>query len=170
MFMHIREDSNMYSVADLHEWFYQDGPDLRWRKSPSRTVAAGAVAGSPDKDGYLRVRFKGKYYRAHHLAFTLHHGRPPATPLLDHKDHNVTNNAPDNLREADHTDNGHNRIVGSNSASGIKGVYYLKRLGRWEGRVCHRGKVYTKSSREQAVCVEFVRVKRAELAGEFAHD
>lgn len=37
-------------------------------------------------------------------------------------------------------------------------------------RVTYSGKAYTKHSREMEVCVEFVRAKRAELAGEFAHD
>lgn len=160
----------MYSVADLQEWFYQDGPDLRWRKAPGRRVVAGAVAGCVDKDGYLRVRFKGKYRRAHHLAFALHHGRHHTTPVLDHADHNVTNNDPGNLRETDCTGNGHNRVVGSNNTSGVKGVCYHTRRGLWEGRVTNRGKAYTRFSKEQAVCVEFVRAKRAELAGEFAHD
>ncbi len=160
----------MYSVDDLKEWFFQDGPDLRWSKSPSRNVPAGSVAGCLDKEGYLRVRFKGKYRRAHHLAFELHHGRKHTSKVLDHADHNVVNNHPSNLREADFTDNGHNRVAGVNNTSGVKGVCYHQRRSMWEGRVTHKGKAYTKFSKDKAVCVEFVTTMRARLAGEFAHD
>lgn len=58
----------------------------------------------------------------------------------DHKDRDGLNNRRDNLRPADSVQNGANRGLQVNNASGYKGVSWYKRRGKWEARVQIEGK------------------------------
>ena len=95
---------------------------------------AGAVAGSVENTGYLRVRYKGIKYQAHRICWFLHHGTQP--DVIDHINRTRSDNRLANLRDVDSSAN---RL---NSKS--KGVYWAKPYppsyfkGAW--RASFRGK------------------------------
>lgn len=60
----------------------------------------GTWAGYSHPDGYYRVKFNGKVYRAHCLVWLIHHGEIPEGFEVDHKDTDKLNNKLSNLRLA----------------------------------------------------------------------
>jgi len=73
------------------------------------TQPAGAVSGTIDDDGYVRITIAGKKYRAQRLAFLYMTGAFPDCEV-DHEDRVRTNNALGNLREATTQQNAANRV------------------------------------------------------------
>ena len=97
---------------------------FRWAINNNRTggtVQVGRIAGSLKPCGYVKLKFHGKMYQAHRLAWAFVHGAWP-TQWIDHKDGNPGNNSISNLRLADCTDNNRNRKVNKTSTTGLKGV------------------------------------------------
>ncbi len=63
----------------------------------------------------------------------------PAGLQVDHKNHDGLDNRRANLRLATSAQNGSNRRLGANSASGYKGVIWHERLQRWWARIAVNG-------------------------------
>lgn len=93
-------------------------------------AAAGSVAGSPDKNGYLQISIDKSNYLAHRLAFLHELGRFPLDEV-DHIDRDPSNNRWNNLREATRSLNGANTRLRPDNASGHRGVYWEQRRGKW---------------------------------------
>lgn len=85
-------------------------------------------------DGYMRIKFEGKNYRNHRVAWFMIHGEWP-NGELDHINGDRADNRICNLREATKFQNQGNRKRNSNSKSGIKGVIWNKRLQKWEVQI-----------------------------------
>ncbi len=88
---------------------------------------------------------------------------------LDHIDQNPSNNQRSNLRGATNSQNGHNRGHNKNSKTGVKGVYFHKKSGKYEAQITVEGKkhwlgLFNTTSEAEKVVV----AKREELVGEFA--
>ena len=98
-----------HAPATIAEWFYQDGPDVRWRRANGK-VKAGDIAGTV-RDGYRVVKFAGDAIPAPHISFTLANGRHPHG-IIDHRDRSRSNNDPENLRELSPGDNNRHRWRG----------------------------------------------------------
>lgn len=79
-----------------------------WSVDVSSKCKAGMVTGSPGNDGYLRIGYKGKYYKAHRLAWEIHNGPIPKGFIVDHKDRVRDNNKLSNLRLATRQQNSRN--------------------------------------------------------------
>jgi len=90
----------------------------------------GDKAGSIDSKGYLQIRIDGRTYLAHRLVWTITHGKWP-DHHIDHIDRNPLNIRPENLRACTHAQNHQNEGVRSDSSSGITGVSFVKRSGKW---------------------------------------
>lgn len=136
--------SRVAKSFDLAEWFSYD-PDtgiVSWKKSPSTSIKQGRAAGTPCGKGskkYWNIKFRGGYILAHHVAFFLSFGRLP-TAEVDHIDGDGLNNRLKNLREATHASNMKNMRMNSRNTSGIAGVHFNKKVGRWESTICANGK------------------------------
>lgn len=115
----------------LHTLFEYKNGELYWEKS-TRTGWNGNPVGSLKPSKYKQVQINKKMYLVHRLIFLYHHGHLP--DCIDHIDNNQLNNCIENLREATKSQNAINRkLVGG--SSGIKGISWKKREGKWVVRL-----------------------------------
>ena len=116
----------------LSELEYQPSTGIfTWRNSRSR-VKAGKVAGSTNYEKYVIICVDGHPIYAHILAVFYMTGEYPKT-AIDHKDHNVSNNAWGNLRVAGYSMNNANAKTRADNRLGIKGV---SQVGKKYRAVC----------------------------------
>lgn len=102
---------------------------LLWKVGHGNMTKPGDVAGTMNDRGYLVVSFKGKGYRAHRLAWVLHHGEFPIDQI-DHINGNRADNSIGNLRIASSSQNSVNRVI--RKQSGLpRGVYHSRPRGRY---------------------------------------
>lgn len=126
----------------------------------------GDVLGSRHKKGYLELRLDGRLYLLHRLAFLYMRGYMPQ--YVDHKDLDKQNNAWDNLREADGSEQIFNQAQRKNNTSGERGVSYEQRDRVWVAKLEIRGQavvLYRGRSKQKAV--EAARAFRKANHGEF---
>lgn len=108
-----------------------------WRLSVGSRARIGAHAGSVAKNGYRSIRVDGTLYYAHRLAFVWMNGDCPNQ--IDHKDRNRSNNAWNNLRAANHSQNQANQKISRKNTSGAKGVSWLKVDKKWRAYITVNG-------------------------------
>ena len=129
----------------------------------------GEVAGSADSRGYLKVCLDGTSYYLHRLAIFYLTKRWPRNQV-DHRNGRVSDNRYSNLRDATAVENGRNRKTGSNSTSGVVGVFFMKTTSLWrahiklEKRRLHLGDFLSKdaaiAARRRAEVVHFGAFQR----------
>ncbi len=100
--------------------------NARWAGKP-----ALATTGS---HGYLFGSMLGAKYRAHRVIWAMQTGEWP-TEEIDHIDHCTSNNRWQNLRPASHALNGKNYSISKRNKSGVTGVCWNKKLGKWGVRI-----------------------------------
>jgi hypothetical protein len=93
------------------------------------------VAGTKDKEGYIRIHIFGKKVAAHRLAWLFTHGVWPKEQI-DHINGVRDDNRIENLREATKTQNGYNRAA----IRGLKGVDFNKASAKVKARVRVEGR------------------------------
>lgn len=144
---------------------------LTWRVGRARTAKQGALAGTPNPAGYLRVKVDGRSHMAHRLAWLLVYGEWPAGSL-DHINGQRNDNRLCNLRLADNATNQFNASAHRDSTSGVKNVAWHKQTGLWQVRVQARGINHCFGRFSDLVAAtEAARAARAALHGEFVrHD
>jgi HNH endonuclease len=105
----------------------------------AKQVCVGDIAGCIMPTGYLAIRLYGKLHYAHRLAWMHFYGEPPGA-LIDHVDRNPLNNAVANLRVANPSQSSMNRRLQSNSTTGLKGVSFAKREGKFRALIKRDGR------------------------------
>lgn len=105
-----------------------------WRvRRPSINV--GDIAGCINKEtGYALICTNRKRYMAHRLAWLYVHGYLPEHEL-DHINRIRTDNRILNLREVSRMCNIRNTGNFCNNKSGVKGVYWNERCGKWQVQI-----------------------------------
>ena len=83
---------------------------------------------------YRAIRINGILYKAHRIAWLHYYGQWPGA-IIDHKDGVRHTYRLDNLREASYSLNAMNSRRRSDNASGMKGVDFVKRIGKWRARI-----------------------------------
>lgn len=77
---------------------------------------------------------KGPHLRTIYLhQFLL--GKAPTGLEWDHENRDPLDNRRSNLRAVTHAFNSRNRSLNQNSTSGVRGVYWAKREGKWRARI-----------------------------------
>lgn len=156
-------------LADLRSRLSYD-PDtgaFTWlRAYHSRRI--GKAAGCPNQFGYLIIGINRQTFFAHRVAWFLYYGCWPRVEL-DHIDRNPANNRISNLRECTKLQNLANRAVFKRSSTGVKGVCFVKKNGRFQTQIRIRGKNkwlgYYDTAEEAA---EVYRSEAVRLHGSFA--
>lgn len=130
---------------------------------------AGTTAGHVSKfNGYIKLRYNGKSYSAHRLAWLYMTGEWPSRDI-DHRDTDRTNNRWANLRLATDSLNSANRSLSCRSTSGYKGAHWLKARGEWNSRIVVRGKAINLGYFQSAELAHEAYVKAAiEHFGEYS--
>lgn len=126
--------------------------------------------GSISPDGYGMFSGAGKSrHGAHRLAYHFFVGPIPKGLLVDHMCHNRKCVNPEHLRLVTHKQNMENRQgAQANSTSGVRGVYWDKRLGKWRGRVQHNNRNHYAGSYDSLEeAAEAVRLLRLSI---FTHN
>jgi hypothetical protein len=127
----------------------------------------GDTAGGLTSEGYSRLMVDGIEYRAHRLAWFYCFKEWPELEI-DHIDGNRSNNRLDNLREATRTENSYNTGIKSTNITGIKGITFYKRTGKYQAKIRIKGKVthlgYFDSADKAKTAYE---QKAKEIQGEF---
>ena len=130
---------NKVSIERLHELFILTKDGKLVRKIRMSRCMPGSIVGCPDQRGYLRVSVDGHRMRVHRLVFAMTHGRWP-NEFVDHINGHTDDNRPENLREADSSENQWNRCIQKNNISGYKGVHKDSRSGKWRAVITIRKK------------------------------
>lgn len=143
--------------------------EFTWNKTRGGVARAGSKAGTIRANGYCRVNVNGAYHYAHRLAWLVTHDRFPEDQI-DHIDGDPGNNRICNLREATGGENSRNQRVHSDSETGIKGVYFNKRRGKFASRIMRDGVVTWLGSYEKIDDAAAAYQRAAEqIHGAFAH-
>jgi hypothetical protein len=156
----------------LHNLFIYDPASgvLSYRRG---VKGAGKSAG--DEAGYVcptnGYRMVGVNYKrplVHRVIWKMVHG-VDAIKDIDHIDGNRLNNRIENLREATASQNGANAKLGKGNKSGVKGVYWWARVGKWQAAITHRREKIDLGRYDKLEdAATAVRVARERLHGEFA--
>lgn len=117
---------------------------LTWRHAPSRHERgnrrwAGVEATHISKRGYLQVRIDGKLYQAQRVIWKMVTGSDPVNEI-DHRARNRTNNKWDNLREADRSQQLHNKSYKRRTSQLPRNIYRDPRTHKFQVYVNRGGR------------------------------
>lgn len=143
---------------------------LYWKIKPSFNVNIGDEAGGARlDDGYYRIRYRGRLYRAHQLVWLMHFGTIPKQ--IDHINMIRSDNRIENLREASNSENQWNQRAMSTNTSGVKGVTWHKDRKKWQAQLNANGVHFYLGLYDDIELAELVvQEARRKYHGEFAND
>jgi hypothetical protein len=112
-----------------------------WAKV-EKTDTCWLWTGNHDRRGYGRIAVDGKTLGAHRVSYELMHGPIPPRMLVDHRCFNHACVNPSHLRLATQKQNVEHRPGANknNLSSGVRGVTWVKREGKWQAMVVHNRK------------------------------
>lgn len=102
---------------------------------------AGRIAGAKRKDGYVLIGIDRRLYLRHRLAWLWMTGSWPKAQV-DHRDGIKGNDAWSNLRATTNRENTWNSPARRKNATGLKGVSFAKREGKWAAQIMIDGRHY----------------------------
>jgi AP2 domain/HNH endonuclease len=95
---------------------------------------------------------------------------PPEGSVVDHIDGNGLNNVRSNLRVCSRSENSFNAQRRKDNTSGFKGVYWHRRIGKWQAEVvAHRKRNHLGYYDTPEQAAEVARAFREKVHGEFAN-
>jgi hypothetical protein len=118
---------------------YNADSGLIVHKKSGGGAVAGMRAGWTGPCGYAFIRMNCKQYKAHRVAWLLHHGAWPVNQI-DHINGIRDDNRIVNLREATNAENHQNRFGNKNNTSGHIGVSWNRQSNKWEAHIRVNGK------------------------------
>ena len=105
---------------------------LSWKIQSNVRIAVGQEAGKVNNRGYRQVKFKGKEYRVHRIAWLMVYGEWPIM-TIDHINGEKTDNRISNLRDVSQRKNMCNLEIHRNGK--LPGTTFLKRLNKWQSSI-----------------------------------
>jgi hypothetical protein len=114
--------------------------ELRWRVKIG-SLSPGQLAGAKNKKGYICLMLDGKPLYAHRVAWALATGAWP-TGVVDHINHDKSDNRLENIRDVSRTANRQNqRAALSNNSTGIIGAG-ARKYGRYVAGIKANGEYH----------------------------
>ena len=160
------------NVGEFHSLNPETGRLTRKKDSPKGPGKAGEYSDTcAMNSGYLEVRIPGNryVYLAHRVVWFLHYGEQPPD-YIDHINGDRADNRPENLRKACHSTNLANSKIREDNKSGVKGVYWHKKLGKWAAKVAFKGERHHIGCFDDIADAEIaVRQLREQLHGDFTN-
>ena len=136
---------NDFELLDSLFIYCPETGDIRNKIDRGTKAKAGAIATSKRVDGYLQVRFTRDScrvsYKAHRLAWFLHTGEDPGEKEIDHLNRIKDDNRFCNLELVTTTEHRRRHPKRSDNTSGITGVYWNKKAGKWLVLISDRGEL-----------------------------
>lgn len=99
---------------------------------------AGKEAFTSTSCGYKQGHIMSSHCRAHRVIWAIVYGEWPKH--IDHINGIKDDNRIENLRSVSHAENCRNQKRASNNTSGVCGVYWCKRYGKWRVQIGANGK------------------------------
>lgn len=127
------KSSDLLPAEELCKFFLLKDGNIFWKDrrphQKSTPVTLGVVpAGSLASGGYKRVTINYRPYYIHRIVWAMTHGHWPQG-IIDHINGDVSDNRPENLREATPSQNQLNQK--RHRAGRMPGTYLRKKSGRW---------------------------------------
>jgi len=102
---------------------------------------AGKQAGSVcSVNGYVNVHLIDRLYRVHRIIWFFEHGYWPE--YIDHVNRDRSDNRIANLRNVSHSDNHKNTPMRVNNKTGVNGVVFCKKSGKYRAEIQSKGVRY----------------------------
>jgi len=101
---------------------------------------AGARYRTKQGKRYLQIKLFGVVYPLHRVVAKYAGILTNEDLQVDHKDGNGLNNSPSNLRQVTPSQNNKNRKLPKNNTSGVIGVNYCSKTGKWQARIGANGR------------------------------
>ena len=124
--------SQLRSIFDYNE----ETGYFVWKDNRGNNLVKGKRAGCYSH-GYRKIVINGTQYLEHRLVWLYVNGFWPSQ--IDHVNGVRSDNRLINLRMADQAENTRNRCVSKNNKSGVMGVNWHKRLGKWRAFIEFQG-------------------------------
>lgn len=105
------QPKNFLTLSEINNNWEEIDSKLYWKVSRGRN-RKGNIAGTLNLDGYYRVGLNRVNYLVHRLLYQIYHNIEQLPPdiIVDHIDSNRNNNIMTNLRLANKSENGCNRV------------------------------------------------------------
>lgn len=149
--------------------YFESDRDHRWWNSRYSGTRAGANRkDSSSSLNYRWVKIFKKSYPEQNIIWFMCHGYYPIN-ILDHIDHDPSNNRIENLREVTPSENSKNRKLSKNNKSGVHGVAWVEKYATWRVTIRVDNKTISLGcykSLFDAVCIR----KSAEISYGFHHN
>lgn len=175
---YVNELPSQKYLAECFSYCLETG-ELRWKKRPAGHFGSshsaktrnvnriGKIAGRDNGSGYLKVGIDGKRFRVHRLIWKLVHGTEPR--IIDHINHNRSDNRIENLRDVSHAENMQNRAP-TDHDDGVC-LWFDKRVKLWKvrstisgiTRIIARSDSYEKAAQVAANAEKDYRARTAEI-------
>lgn len=133
----ILTDLTQAQVLDLFRYDPETG-NLYWN-APRGRRRLDRPAGYKTKNGYVKVGIDGKVYLAHRIIWLMVYGEHP--PEIDHINRVKGDDRLGNLRASDSSANQLNVGIRRDNKSGVKGVHFYKRAGKWQAYIQVQGRM-----------------------------
>ena len=108
-------------------------------KRTANCINIGDIAGWINSCGYLNIKINGTSYKLHRLAWLYVYGCFPKNQI-DHINHLRSDNRLINLRCVTNTNNQRNASIAKTNTSGVMGVSFFKKQGRWYAEISNNNK------------------------------
>lgn len=125
------------------ELFFYDCGKLYWAVPRGYRIKPGDLAGTKHRTGYIQIGCNGKFYQRSRLIWEMHNGPVPDGFEVDHINAVRDDDRIENLQLLTHEENvlkGGIQTGRSHNSSGFTGVFWNKRLSKWQARITISGK------------------------------